>query len=430
MLVSNTQFDFSKCKIELLILSILKHTMKTNNNQIPILFENVSIIKSKITFKHFFLSNYFSKNTLKTQNSSWLSTFLKIKPHVFSDKNLSRLNLKKNKQFLIHSKKNSFSITFSKQNKQTIPQKFLNLYFKRLKGRFHKKQKNMLKKMNFNRFQVQFQKKMCQKQYYEYLKKYCLCLSQLLNVNHIDFLKTNFLWLFSIVFLNKQIHRFIYFYVFSKRTESYFFSDFRRFFLNFYFLNIFLFNCFYDSAKKQHLNNSNAWIFNKYWLFLQPFPYFFHNYVNPVHVNLSFKKLASQSIKNLYFFMIDQTLFNANTNQNLSFSYSNYFSESVLNCFVQNSGKAKISHKKYLMLKTYYLDSYKTNYVFKVNAKKKEKKYFLSFMSTKPNPFKSFIPTLNMHSIFRINMTKKRSNLRKCDYIFLKYYIMIHQFNS
>lgn len=406
--------------------------MKTNNNQIPILFENVSIRKSKVRFKHFFLSTYFSKNTLKTQNSSWLSPFLKIKPHVFGDKNLFRLNLKKNKQFLIHSKKNSFSITFLKQNKQTISQKFFNLYFKKLKGRFHKKQKMMLKKMNFNRFHTQLQKKIRQKQYYECLKKYCLCLSRLLNAHHIDFLKTNFLWLFSIVFLNKQIHRFIYFYIFSKRTESYFFSDFRKVFLNFYFLNIFLFNRFYDSAKKQHLNNSNAWIFNKYWLFLQPFPYFFHNYVKPVHVNLSFKKTASQFMKNVYFFMIHQTLFNSNTNQNLFFSYSNHFLENILNCFVQNCVKAKMPYKKDFMIKTYYLDSYKTNYVFKVNAKKKEKKYFPYLISTKSNLLKFLIPTLNMHSInmhsiYRINMTTKKRNLRKLDYIFLKYYIMIHK---
>jgi hypothetical protein len=51
-------------------------------------------------------------------------------------------------------------------------------------------------------------------------------------------------------------------------------------------LNIFLFNFLLDWSKKQHKNNSNTWIFNKYWLFLQPFAYFL------------LKKIVSKQVKN------------------------------------------------------------------------------------------------------------------------------------
>lgn len=357
--------------------------MKTNNNKNLILFENTCSLKPKIILKNFFLSNYFSKRTLNTQKSYFLPTFFKVKPKVLTKKNLYFCHLKKNTQFLKHSKKNCFFLSFPNCNEQRMPEIFLNFYLKRLNSRFHKNKQNMLKKIKFNNADRQIQKKISQKEYYECLKQNHTSLYQLLFLHKINFLKKNFLWLFSIVFLNKQIHRFLYFYIFSKRTEIYYFSYFFRFFLTFSLLNIFLFNFLYDSAKKQHLNNSNAWIFQKYWLFLQSFPYFFYNYVNPVHTNIYLKQKLTQSIKNRYYFMSDDILFSLKKNKNLIFLPSKNFPKIFLNLFVQSSVTSKTSLKKDLTLKTYYLDTYKTNYIFKRNAKKKEKNYpyFISIRS-------------------------------------------------
>ncbi len=43
------------------------------------------------------------------------------------------------------------------------------------------------------------------------------------------------------------------------------------------FLNNLLFKFLFYWAKDLHQNNKNFWIFNKYWLFIQPFPYFYAN---------------------------------------------------------------------------------------------------------------------------------------------------------
>ena len=52
-------------------------------------------------------------------------------------------------------------------------------------------------------------------------------------------------------------------------------------------LNISLFTFLFEWGKKQHKNNQNYWIFNKYWLFFQPLAYF------------SLKKFFSKEIKKL-----------------------------------------------------------------------------------------------------------------------------------
>ena len=125
----------------------------------------------------------------------------------------------------------------------------------------------------------------------------------LLKQKKVSFFKSYFFSLFSIPFKNRQIHRFIYFCLFSKKSENLFFSTFTKSFSVFYFLDIFLFSFLYVWAQKQHNKNSNSWIFNKYWLFLQPLPYFFYNKICIMKNKISSKKKKSILIsRELFFF--------------------------------------------------------------------------------------------------------------------------------
>jgi hypothetical protein len=54
-------------------------------------------------------------------------------------------------------------------------------------------------------------------------------------------------------------------------------SEQKKFIFSFKFLDNLLFAFLFNWAKNQHKNNKSSWIFTNYWLFIQPFPYFFSN---------------------------------------------------------------------------------------------------------------------------------------------------------
>ncbi len=213
-----------------------------------------------------------------------------------------------------------------------------------------------------------------------YSKSYLSYLTFLLKKSKFIFFKSYFFSPQSILFNNRQIHRFIYFFLFSKRTENPLFFTLSKVSLGFYNLDLFLFYILYAWAKKQHENNSNYWVFKKYWVFLQPFPYFFFNRISISRkIVFSEKKIIFETLKNneniFYFkpninrnFIIFSIKFNTNTffnswiNISLPFRQTNF-----------NKGNIKKG-----VLRTCYLKNYKCTFDLKINSFKKQPKFYFS----------------------------------------------------
>ncbi|MGI9214608.1 MAG: hypothetical protein ACR2HS_02830, partial [Gammaproteobacteria bacterium] len=143
------------------------------------------------------------------------------------------------------------------------------------------------------------------------------------------------------------------------------------------FWNIFLFNLLFNWAKNQHKNNSNFWVFKKYWLFLQPFTYFF----------LSFKKKINRS--NLFC-----------SNAKISFKRSVAFFKEKKN-----------------VIKTWYLEKYKKKIIIlKLNSNTELKflnSYFIARLKLKNIYYKKKIFYLIYNNFLLKEKSKNSINLLK-----------------
>jgi hypothetical protein len=277
----------------------------------------------------------------------------------------------------------------------------------------------------------------------------------LLNLNHnfpslylflkkakLFFFKSYFFSAHSLPFENRQIHRFIYFCLnqpaISKRAENPFLTQTNLPFINWqkisleksYNLDIFLFSFLYMWAKNQHENHSNSWVFNKYWVFLQPLAYFFYNIIQIgiTSQNIYFKKksyilqdiickkLISKLEKNTNYLRKENIFFyktkNFSTCAGTSFVFYKVFRcklNKVLNRVTKSSlnlkkvdddffAKQNIiiikgnefnkNLKKKRILKTWYLENYKATFPnFKIDVNREQKKF--KFYFTKLKLFKN-----------------------------------------
>lgn len=214
-----------------------------------------------------------------------------------------------------------------------------------------------------------------------YSKSYLFSLNFLVKKSKFIFFKNYFFSPQSIPFNNCQINRFIYFVRVSKRTENPLSSTLSKVSLDFYNLDLFLFYILYAWAKKQHENNSNYWLFKKYWIFLQPFPYFFYTRISISRkIFFSEKKTIFETLKN------NETIFYIKPNiyRNFIIFFTKFSTNILLNsCYnislaLKQNKVNKVKIKKGV-LKTCYLRNYKCNFELKINSFKKQQKFNFYF---------------------------------------------------
>lgn len=217
----------------------------------------------------------------------------------------------------------------------------------------------------------------------------------LLKKAKLFFLKSYFFSAHSLPFENRQIHRFIYFCLFSKRAENPFFTQTNLPFLISYNLDIFLFSFLYMWAKNQHENHSNSWVFNKYWVFLQPLAYFFYNKIGITSQNIYFKKKLYSTViyKEFPFstnYLRKENLFFYKTNSFSTF-INIFYNKCKLNILLNRITKPSLNLKKVdddffnelnknlkkkRILKTWYLENYKATFILKIDVNREQKKKF------------------------------------------------------
>ncbi len=210
--------------------------------------------------------------------------------------------------------------------------------------------------------------------------------------NYFIFIKNRKVrWQSSIPFLNKQIHRFLFFYqrirFFSetlfasekhknlhlaslnfdisgkeKKNWPYFYFEFKDEInsKDLGSLNLFLFNEFFDWSKNQHKNQPNSWIFKKYWLFVENNSTFSYT---PVLSDFFEKELRVKKAHKLEGYLCLKRFFSNFSNLNLTkLSFDDSENQN------QEKGKKKTNpnkaetysfKKKQLNLKTWYLKKYK-----------------------------------------------------------------------
>lgn len=426
-------------------------------------FQKRSSRKSLFYFKNSFLKNFFAASLLVTDNLNILSCWKRKK-----SKTLFFKKLKKNKKFLTCSKEKSFFYNYSltAKKKLNLVKDFPKLYFfkiycifkksfsfayypsgwllsrrEKVMQRMQKEGKGTIKNFYKVKKLVYFKNT---SHLFDKLKNQKFQEAKFFNLNHnfpslyfllkqnkVYFFKSYFFSLFSIPFKNRQIHRFIYFCLFSIKSENLFFSTFRKSFSIFYLLDIFLFSFLYVWAKKQHNNNSNFWVFNKYWLFLQPLPYFFYNTTCIMKNTISSKKsiiisrelFSLTSKENIFFYKINKLSIFINLFYKFKllkqFKKTTLTEKKVNNSFNNQNKNLKI---KKGVLKTWYLDNYKAIFALKINGKKKKKKFSFYLKKLKLNSFK-----LGFFQGFKKEFYNKNSIVnyyKTFEYKDIKYYIV------
>ncbi len=400
----------------------------------------------KVISNNFFLFHYFSK--LLSAELFLLKNFIPINNTSFN--NQRKWFLQANKKFykiqnvLFFLKKknyiNLFEIDFKKQ---TIL--FRNFYKGKEESFWCGEKHYHYKELKF----ISLQKFISKLQINKETQDQTPIKVNLFNLNHINnlpslylflkkaklfFFKSYFFSAHSLPFENRQIHRFIYFCLFSKRAENPFLTQTNLPLLikkisleKSYNLDIFLFSFLYMWAKNQHENHSNSWVFNKYWVFLQPLAYFFYNIINIgitsqniylkkksyILQDMICKELISKSEKNTNYLRKENIFFYKTNNfstcalpeiRNTSFVFSG---KKVFRCklnkvFTINLTKSSLNLKKVdddffnelnknlkkkRILKTWYLENYKATFIFKIDVNREQKKF--KFYFTKLKLFKN-----------------------------------------